>query len=65
MDLKKTEGNPYFYDKVRNAMLDFANIFKANEIIQDMMSKKCRVFEKISCIFLFLRIFYTYKYRFV
>jgi len=33
MDLKKTEGNPYFYDKARNAMLDFANIFKANEII--------------------------------
>lgn len=29
------------------------------------MSKKYRVFEKISCIFLFLRIFYTYKYRFI
>jgi len=37
-----TEGNPYFYDKVRNAMLDFANIFKANGIMDDMTSKKAQ-----------------------
>ena len=31
-----TEGNPYYCDKIRNAMLDFADIFKANGMMEDM-----------------------------